>query len=235
MTTAARLMRFGPALLCAGLAAATLSNGRLSAEFDDHGIVTVAGHRFNADRFSITIDGVPYDSTTLSPPSRRIESTRIVYSYTAGRFQIDAIYELRAGWEFLSKQLVIRQAEPATFRVNEIKDRAATAVPVRDRHVIRRARERLGTNDYGVALRFDSSQGILAVAQNPFISVEQEASGFAIGYKPDMEWNTSWGAFESDRLLLAPYRLSGHVCRSKCFPNGNWARAIEARVSMKPR
>ena len=210
MTAAARLIPLLAALLWAGVSAATLSNGRLTLEFDNRGVSAIAGHRFKTDRFSITIDGHAYDSAALGVPSRKLEPHRIIDTYTAGPFEVDVIYELRSDWDFLSKQLVLSRAPAGRVRINDMEIFAdELAEPVREAYVIHRPRARLGTKDYGLALRFDTSSGILAAAQNPFLDARHDGNKFSIRYKPDLEWNMSWGPFESDRGLLAPTRLSG--------------------------
>jgi hypothetical protein len=67
----------------------------------------------------------------------------------------------------------------------------------------------LRTKEYGTALRFTDGAGLLVVAQNPFLAVEQSGANVALSYAADMSWRASDGAFPVDRVLIAPYRLSG--------------------------
>ena len=101
-------------------AAATLSNGKITAEFDDRGLNSLASHRFAEDHFSLTIDGRTYDSALLTAPSQKTDAGRITYRYAAGLFRIDVVYELHPDWHFLSKQLIVTSDASTKFRLDEI-------------------------------------------------------------------------------------------------------------------
>lgn len=197
----------------------TLSNGRLTATFGERGLTEIAGRRLLRDDFSIVLDGHDYSSAALPTPSRKSDSSRVTYSYDAGSFRIDAAYELRDGWRFLSKQIVVTAAKTAKFRVDRIAvlDDALAQQP-REVYAIGRKRPRYETGLYGAALRFGDQSGLLAVVQNPFLVFNGAESSFSVEYRPDMAWNSSWGPFASDRGLLAPYRLSGRFVPERMLP-----------------
>ena len=223
--------------LCAGFAIAlraqpdihpakgTLANGRVSAQFNSRGLSTLtdsATHstfRFDKDEFSVTLGGRRYDSASLGPPARKNEDDRVTFSYAADPYQIDVVYELRPTGRFVTKRLVIRGASPGRFMLDEITVlHEVMADRVRDSAVVQRARENLGTGDYGGFLHFDKLRGLLVTAQNPFLSFRRDAQGFSLSYLPAMEWDMAWGPFESDPGLLAPYELSGRTLPDKMLP-----------------
>ena len=196
------------------LSAARLSSGQVTAEFNDRGLVSLRDnatrftYRFTRDDFAIRIGGRTYESSSMGTPVQTPLEWTLVFSYEAGPLSIDVVYELRPEWRFLSKQIVVRAG--TKFQVEEIavfEDRLADTPE--DVYAIRHGRENLGTRDYGAALRFEKSRGLLVTAQNPFLAFERDGEAFTLSYKPDMEWNPEWGAFEADRGLLAPYELSG--------------------------
>lgn len=94
-----------------------LSNGKVSADFDSQGLVQLSlaesSHRFTlaGDTASLTVNG-----EKLSMPGLRLGSTRrrknsLTYTYAAGDRQLLVIYELKPGWSFVSKQLVLTLPE----------------------------------------------------------------------------------------------------------------------------
>src|SRR5205823_12216582 len=96
-----------------------LSNARLRCEFGPRGLVALtdvarhAVYRLTQDEFRLTIDGTGYDSRRLPEPTfttSTTSTTSITYRWTAGPYRVDAVYELRTGWEFLSKQLFVTGA-----------------------------------------------------------------------------------------------------------------------------
>jgi hypothetical protein len=218
-------------LLCARVAAAqTLANGHLRVEFGSRGITGITDladgrtHRLRGDDFAITIDARPYGSATLAAPTRTLRRGRITYRYRAGAFTIEVAYELRPRWGFVSKQIRVLPEEETTFRVAEVtlfretlgEAPAGVFTPAS-------ARPALGTLDYGAALRFADRRSLLIVAQNPFLRFALEGNVATLGYAPDMEWTKSYGAFASDRGLIAPVRLSGRRLPARMIPE--WRQA----------
>lgn len=198
-------------LLTTAAAAATtsLSNGMATADFNDRGLATFAGRTFTENGFALTLNGKTYDSRALPAPTRASTSNQITYSYAAAPFRFDVVYEVPANTPIVSRRILVTASPATRFQVDEIVFRSALAQNPSDVYVINRARPKLGTSDYGAALRFHDAKGLLAVVQNPFLHVNREAGAFSIAYKPEMPWDMAWGAFESDRELLAPYVLTG--------------------------
>ena len=199
----------------------------MRAEFGPRGlerVVAVQGgdaQTFTLDAFRLSIDGRTYDAAELSAPVRRATGDSVTYVWTAGPLHISATYELRRDWKFVSKRLSVASAS-ATFHVDSVtvwretlRDAPASVYVPRSTHT------NLGTADYGAALRFAGERGMLAVVQNPFLHVEHNGGAFSISYAADMDWQSSYGAFESDRGLLGVYRLTEHRLADRMRPE--WA------------
>jgi hypothetical protein len=203
----------------------SLSNPRITAEFDERGLVALTDreaqsqYRFSHDGFSITLSGQKYKNEALPAPTRQTAQDRVIYSYTAGSYGLDIVYEVRPDWHFVSKQLVIRSAPDGNFTLGEIQlfDTATAETPQED-YVIDRAKPALGTRSYGAFLRFPGSGGLLITAQNPFLEYHRNARIFSLSYQPEMEWNRAWGRFETDRGLIAPYRSHGPRLSKQMIP-----------------
>jgi hypothetical protein len=219
-----------PGLLAA--APVTLTNGSMTAAFDERGLTSAGGFHFTRDEFAVTLAGHAYDYRTLPAPVRREEAHRVVYGYAAGAYRIDVVYELQPEWQFVSKQIVLRGGPPGKFQLDEFTVfRATLAEGVRDTYTLARGRANLGTGDYGGFLRFDGSRGLAVVAQNPFLRFQRSASDFTVSYRPGMDWDFAWGPFEADRGLLGPYRLSGRGVPAAMLPEWQLA-AIDITPGM---
>jgi hypothetical protein len=208
-----------------GATAQTLSNSYLRAEFDGQGLRALTdradGRRYGleADGFSVTIDNETLIGRTLATPTRQVEPQRVTYRYSSGPIALTVRYELRPDWRFLSKQIEVRVAGAAGFRVREVEliretfDDTPTSF-----YEPPSARTNLQTGVYGSAVRFDSSHSLLLVVQNPFLAARRSERALALRYAPDMDWKTSYGAFISDRALIAPVRRSGRSVPATMIP-----------------
>ena len=197
-------------------ASRSLANRFVRAEFDARGLRAVTDlatrHRYGveADGFRVVIDDETLASVALAPPRRDVEPGRITYRYASGPVRVAVRYELRPDWHFISKQIELRVDGAAQFRVRDIEMLRETFedTPV-DAYEPPSARTNLQTGVYGSAVRFDSAHSLLLVAQNPFLRVTRTERALAMRYAPDMDWKSSYGAFVSDRALIAPVRLTG--------------------------
>lgn len=214
-------------LLAAGQVAGaqSLGNARVRADFGPAGLVRLTDlvsrrtWQFASDRFSVTIDGRIFDSSTLGTPTHQATRDRVTYRYAAGTFTLAVTYELRADWGFLSKQLSVTAGPGATYRVKDVVlFRETLAESPVDSYEPPSARTNLETGVYGSALRFGDGNSLLIVAQNPFLHVRRAANAFELRYAPDMEWRSEYGPFESDRGLVAPVRLSGNRLPAQMIP-----------------
>ena len=197
------------------MAAATLANNVVTAQFGERGLaeLTDSGLKttfhFSQDAFSVVVGGREIRSDALPTPTVHPEGRTLRYRYISGVLSIDVIYEVQPDWRFLSKRLRITAPAGAPLRVDRVEVfRSELVEQPRDIHVCANPSEELKTRGCGGFLRFDNSTGLLALVQNPFLDFSRVAGGFAISYAPEMEWNTDWGPFESDRGLLAPYALT---------------------------
>jgi hypothetical protein len=146
---------------------------------------------------------------------------------------------LRAGWRFVTKHLRVRA--PAKCRVKSVTVFDATLCsPVEDRLLLRGV-------GYGILLRFERAAGMFACLQNPSnkIALDENNGRLSLAYEPDMEWDSAWGPFESDRACLGTYALSGtkvarnalrstHGTRRKNAVPSRAARAVRGMSTASP-
>ncbi|MGI8498838.1 MAG: hypothetical protein ACR2OG_14790 [Gemmatimonadaceae bacterium] len=202
-----------------------LSNAHVRAELGERGLTALVDRtdntifRFAQDGFRLVLDTSVLESRALARPTRRTAQGRVIYGWLAGPYRIEVIYELRPGWRFLSKQLVITGSPSRSFRVHDVTVLDATLGDAPSEILTPGSRRAdLQTGDYAAVLRFAGAHGLLATAQNPFLRVEHDTRAVSIRYVPDMEWRTSYGPFATDRALLAPYRLTGRRLPERMHP-----------------
>jgi hypothetical protein len=211
-----------------------LANGGIAASFGPRGIVSIAAnsgvdvYQFRQDEFALSIDGKPFDSARHAPPLRRNSKTDVTYTWWADPFRIDVTYEVQPAWAFVSKRIAVTASAPTTFHVDSVDVfRSVLASAPTDVFVRALERQNLGLGEYGGWMRFASkdalsghseSQGLLALAQNPFLHFTHDEASFTVRYAPDMDWDPGWGPFESDRGLLVPYRLTGRRLPARMIP-----------------
>ena len=215
-------------LLAAPPAAAentALDNGRIRAEFNDRGLVSVGAAKpgrmlaFSADPSSITIDGAPVLINDLGPAEIEMTPAKVAYRYTRDPFTFDVVYELKPGRDFLTKQIVVTSARSRAFRVREVRPLAATlGLPVVEEL-------RLAGGSHGAICRFldqDASAGtawsVFFVLQNPFMAWSREGRAVAASYAPEMDWSRDLGPFASDRLCIGVTGLSGTRFPARAVP-----------------
>ncbi len=218
-------------LLTSGMrlwAAVELVNEKIRAQFDDRGLTSIRGaveRRRTSDAFSATLDGRTIESEKLPKPAMTRDGSSVRYRFNGGGFAVEVVYELQPSWNFVSKQLRIQASSAKPFHVGRVSVfRMGLADPVKQDYVCSHPSERLGTRDCGGFLRFDDGRGLLALVQNPFLKFERDRRSFEISYEPDLDWNPAWGAFESDRGVLAPYTLSGRLLPAEMIPEWKLAQ-----------
>jgi hypothetical protein len=134
------LAGLAPLVLASALIAQemALDNGRIRAEFNDRGLVSIAAPKtgrtlaFSADPSSVTIDGVPVLIGDIGPAEIETTPAKVAYRYSRDPFTFDVIYELKPAWDFVTKQIVVTSARSRVFRINEVAPLAA-ARPCRRR------------------------------------------------------------------------------------------------------
>ncbi len=211
----------------------SLTNGLLRADFGPRGLIALTdsgGHRyrFQQDGFSVTIGDRTFDSSTLPSPTRGIERERVTYRFVAGDFTIQTEYQLRTGWHFLSKQLVVSSEHLTAFHLRDLTPIRGTlaAAPV-SVYLPPSARPTLETGVYGAALRFDERHSLLAIVQNPFLQFTHSAATFALHYPPEMDWTQEYGPFTADRALIAPVQLVGRRIPASMVPEWRTSTAAD--------
>ena len=221
-----------------------LDNGRLRAEFNDHGLVSIAAPRtgrtlaFSADPSSVTIDGTAFDIGGLGPAEIETTPAKVAYRYTRDPYTFDIIYELKPAWDFLTKQVVVTAARSRVFRVQEVKPLAASLnLPVADEL-------KLSGGAFGALCRFSAGAapsasaapawGVFFMLQNPFMAWTREGRAISVSYTPDMDWSRDYGAFSSDRLCLGLYELSGTRFPAKAVPEWKYIADYDALLKGSP-
>ena len=219
-----------------GVSAQTLSNGKLRAEFGRGGLVSLtdlAGRRtwrITSDAFAVTVGDRTFQSAQLGTPSRQADRSRVTYRYAVEGFTFAVTWELRPEWNFLSKQLAVTGGRTNGIRVRDLELFRTTLVEgPTDVYLPPSANPSLQTGVYGAALRFGERNGLLVVAQNPFLQFTSNGTSFALRYAPDMEWRPEYGVFTSDRGLISPIRLTGNRLPAQMIPEWRASQDNPAR------
>ncbi len=220
------------AVILAGLAGRvraegfTLENGRLRAEFNDRGLVSLADVRTNhgivlsADPTSLTVNGERLAVDEFGSAEVETKPAKLTFRYTKDPYTIDVTYELRPGWGFLTKQVILTSAVSAPFRVNEVSA-LASSLDIRAVDELKLAEGR-----WGSLLRFAGqgapssgpAWGAFVLYQNPFMSWKRNGRTISASYAPDMDWNPDDGPFAADRLCLGLTELGGTRFPAKAVP-----------------
>lgn len=213
-----------------GVAAAaedfTLENGRLKAEFNDHGLVALSDVRtgrrvvFSSDPTGVTIGGQRISVEDLGPAEVETKPAKLTYRYVRDPYTFDVAYELRPGWEFLSKQIIVTSAGRSALRLKNI----ALLDSKLDRPVLDELK--LADGRWGSFCRFGAAGspsgapawGLFFAVQNPFLAWKRDGQSVSASYAPDMDWSPDYGPFASDRLCLGIYELSGTRFPAKATP-----------------
>jgi hypothetical protein len=216
----------------AGLAAAApagdfvLENGRLKAEFSDRGLVSLTDLRtshkvvFSGDPSALTVNGERIAVDSLGPAEVETKTAKLTFRYVRDPYTFDVAYELRPGWGFLSKQIILTSAVSTPLRVKDVALLAAKLdLPVLDEL-------KLAEGRWGSFCRFSAAGaasaapawGLFFVAQNPFMAWQRDGRSVAASYAPDMDWNPDDGPFASDRLCIGMYELAGTRFPARAVP-----------------
>ena len=205
-----------------------LDNGRIRAEFNDHGLVSLGAPKtgrmltFSADPSVVTIDGTTVDIGRLGPAEIEMTPAKVAYRYTRDPYTFDVVYELKPARDFLTKQISVTTARSRVFRVNEVQ--------LLETELGRTIAEelRLKNGSFGAICRFfpaDASAGpawsVFFLLQNPFMAWTRRGSSVLVTYAPDLDWSRDYGAFASDRLCIGLTELQGTRFPAKAVPE--WA------------
>lgn len=209
-----------------------LENGRLRAEFGDRGLASLrsletgARLQFGRDAWAVTIDGVRLAAGDLRNAELKIEPSRLTYSYAAAGWNVDLVYELKPGWRFLTKQVILASPGRPAYHVDTVEAFAARIDPAPAGELL------LNEGSFGALLRF-APQGAEASAasarpawsaffllQNPFLRWSREGAGdeVRVSYAPDIDWKREYGPFATDRLCLGLQDLAGTEFPARAVP-----------------
>lgn len=205
----------------------TLRNSNIQAGFGLRGMTFVgnasSGERedFTKDSWSITLDGKTLRGNDVVPTVKQGQDQALRFEYNWPDAQIAVTYQIRPGWNFISKRIEVVRAPAAHFKVDKVvvwdlsvkEEIASEFVPStytpQFGMTIEKSRAMLPGKDYGVFLRFSDKHGVMLNVQNPFLHVQRDGQTIAISYEPEIDWDQSWGHFESDAGCLGTYELSG--------------------------
>jgi hypothetical protein len=212
----------------AAAAEMALDNGRVRAEFNDQGLVSIGAPKtgrtlaFSADPSSVTIDGKLVLIGSLGPAEIETTPAKVAYRYARDPYTFDVIYELKPAWGFLTKQIIVTSARPRVFRVNDVRPLETTlGRPVAEEL-------KLKEGSFGAVCRFPAAAApappawsVFFLLQNPFMNWTRDGSAVSASYAPDMDWSRDYGPFASDRLCIGLAELSGTRFPAKAIPE--WA------------
>ena len=198
----------------------TLGNGKIKAEFGKYGLKSVhdlildRSVMFGEDHWSITINDKSIKSAELKPSKISKGKNSLSYYYQAHPFAVEVAYELKPGWRFVSKQLIVSNLKGGDYHIDRVEVfRGILDTPIADEHVIRTAREVFRKHhelrDFGAFVRFNPSWGAFFLVQNPFMEWQSDGGAYSIGYGLDMPWKHDYGPFKSDRGCIGTYKLAG--------------------------
>ncbi|HVP90173.1 MAG TPA: hypothetical protein VMS75_03040 [Terriglobales bacterium] len=223
---------FALLVVLAGLAASAaaeefvLENGRLRAEFNDRGLAALGDVRtgrrvaFSADPTAVSIDAQRIAVDGLGPAEVETKPAKLTFRYVRDPYTFDVAYELRPGWAFLSKQLVVTSAGRSPFRLKDV----ALLEAKLDQAVLDELK--IADGRWGSFCRFAAPGGLPGVpawglffaVQNPFLSWKRDGQDVSASYAPDMDWSPDYGPFASDRLCIGLYDLSGTRFPARAVP-----------------
>ena len=214
-----------------------LNNGVMSAEFDTRGLVSLQDialsktWHFTNDNCSVTVGGVAINTSSLTP-SVTVQSDNISFLFTSGNYQLKVIYELKAGWRFVSRRIQLTPTVAGTFRVNSVTGMTATVTE--SVSSVYRPDNRTGA----AFLRFpsggpgDPGTGLMLVQQNDFLSWSYSSGAFTMSYSPDMDWKDTYGPFYGDRVCIGTYQMIGYKYPSGQVGEWTWTTTEPARDGM---
>jgi hypothetical protein len=210
----------------------TIHNTQLRACFGGRGLRSLEDRALNKkitfarDAFSVSIDGHEISSDNLKDPVVEADAASIRYRFDAPPYGIEVVYQLKPGWRFVSKRLVVTAtASHQGFHVDRVQliDAHLSGAQGSDYVVASRwVKPETPGRNYGIFKRFADQSGLFALVQNPFLTVEHDPSSFSISYSPGMAWKRAYGPFQSDLACIGTYKLSGQVVPARDVSEWEW-------------
>jgi len=217
----------------------TLRNEHLLAQFDEHGLVSLSRRAapltlaLAGESAAVTVNGEKLAVPGLERVGVERRKNSLTYTYATGDKRLQVVYELKPGWEFVSKRLMLELPAGATGRVETIEVlRATIKTPI--------AREHKASSATGaVFLRLNETNppagfGAFVVLQNPFLKWERQGQQIALSYAPEMDWRAADGPFASDRVCVGLYALTGTELPARNLPEWQYVRDPARAFEGKP-
>jgi hypothetical protein len=209
-------------------AAQLLSNGMVTARFGPAGLESIRAAAFESQERSLTdawkmrVDGTELSSTGATP-TRSSSQEEVIYRYEVQGYSVQVRYQLRPGWAFIAKEISVVHAPKPEYTVqsitpllltflDDISDlRIPTTYTPASGETIAQTQASLPGRDFGLFLRWRgaSKEGLMLLAQNPYLHVEHGTHAASLEYKPEIVWQQAWGPFRSDLACIGSYRLQG--------------------------
>jgi hypothetical protein len=217
---------------CCRSSSFTIQNAQLIVRFGDRGLRSVQDRAlrkeiaFARDAFSLSIDGHEISSDDLKDPVAEGDAACVRYLFDARPYRIEVVYNLRPGWRFIGKALVVTAiGSVQEFHVDQLTPidiRLSTASASDYVATSRWVKAETPGRNYGIFKRFPEHWGLFGLVQNPFLTIEHEPSTFSISYSPGMAWNEAYGPFKSDLACIGTYELSGQTVPVRAVPEWKW-------------
>jgi hypothetical protein len=109
-----------------------LANRNLRAVFSSRGLASLVDVRtgskvtFKDESSALTVNGRAISQAAIGSGDLKVENERLIFGLRAGEFAIRAVYELKPGWHFLTKQICVEAGPASAFRIGEIRALTAT-------------------------------------------------------------------------------------------------------------
>jgi len=211
----------------------TLSNGFLRLSLNESGLNAIQDLNLNKtwsftnDNFTITIDCEEFDSHNMVLVDQKETNEKVIYTYQKEPYEFKIVYELKPGWSFFSKQILIQSDLKKEYTIESVKVIDITlSGKIDSEYIPRTKRPEFQTADYGVFLRFEDATGMFMLVQNPFLKYTRDKGNLSIEYIPDMTWKSEYGPFSTDRACIGSYRLTGNRVSAKLIPEWKWTNCI---------
>jgi hypothetical protein len=216
----------------------TLHNSELIVRFEKRGITSMKDRALNKtinfanDAFSVSIDGHEIKSESLGDPVPQSDAASVRYFFDAPPYRIEVVYNLKPGWRFLAKRLIVSTSLKREFHVDRIEVIDARLSDASDASYVSTSRWiKPGTpsRNYAIFERFPDRSGLFALVQNPFLAVEHAPNSFSISYSPGMAWEPAYGPFQSDLGCIGTYEQSGQTVAVKAVDEWDWRPGSDSR------
>ena len=193
----------------------TLDNGAVTATFEDGALVRLRNAASNrvlelsGDSATLTVNGEKF-----AVPGRKLIATErrpdgVTFKYEAGDKQLQVIYELKPGWQFVSKQIRAHAAggrhQPRGRRGGVPRQRENADRPrAQGQQRQRRGLPAPGRTELAAEVRRRSSRSRIRSSSG---SATTDRSRWPT--RPTWNGAPTYGPFDSDRVCLGLYALTG--------------------------